>query len=262
MTAKVITFGSLKGGAGKTKVSTNVAAELASRGHHVLIIDADPQGAATEDFGVEAELGKSLAEILNPPLPPAVAPSIEDVIVASETVENLHVVPASYQELEAAGAALTGTRGDFALLKKVVEPLAGSYDYIIIDTPPRLGELTRAAIFAADYAVPIVGPTAATYQGAISFDAQVRECMDYSPKNITIPFWVGANWEDGAEGREVQSALEAEEGLTVLSTVLPKSKLASSALLRTAAPAVAASPNAAFSRKVKNLVNDMQAAGI
>ena len=47
MTAKTITFGSLKGGAGKTKVSTNVAAELSLRGHKVLIIDADPQGTTT-----------------------------------------------------------------------------------------------------------------------------------------------------------------------------------------------------------------------
>lgn len=262
MTAKVITFGSLKGGAGKTKVSTNVAASLAARGYKVLIIDADPQGTATENMGVAPELGQSLAEILNPPLPPAVAPTLDDVILASPALDDLHVLPASYQELEAAGASLTGTKGDFALLNKVIKPLAGQYDYIIIDTPPRLGELTRAAIFAADFAVPVTGPTADTYTGAISFEAQVTECMDYSPKNLTIPFWVVANWVEGAEWREIKAELEATEGLTVLEPQLPASLQASSAVLAHGAPVVLAAPKAPFSRKVTALVDAMLAHGI
>lgn len=262
MTAKTITFGSLKGGAGKTKVSTNVAAELSLRGHKVLIIDADPQGTTTEDFGLDPEVGFSLAEILNPPFPPTPAPTLEQVIIPSPDLENLHVLPASYQELEAAEKTLTGAAGDFAFFKKIIKPLAESYDYIIIDTPPRLGELTRAAIFAADYAVPVAGPTSTTFSGALSFASQVISCNEDSPKPITIPFWVVANWVDGAEWREVAAAIAEDDEITVLEPALPASKQASSAVLEYQVPVVAAAPKAPFSKKVKALVDEMVAAGI
>lgn len=255
--AKTLTFGSLKGGAGKTKVSTNVATELSLRGHKVLIIDADPQGNTTEDFGLEPAEGYSLAEILKQPLPPTPPRTLEQVILAPEDLPNLHVLPASYKVLDEAEKSLIGTAGDFAFLKKIVTPLADSYDYIIIDTPPRLGELTRAAIFAADYAIPVVGPTSATFTGALSFASQVEACQEYSPKPITTPFWVAANWKNSAESRKVQEALAEDENIKVLETILPDSKLASSAVLEYQVPVVAALGKAPFSKKVKALVDEI-----
>ena len=39
----VITFANAKGGAGKTTAALILATELASRGHRITILDADPQ---------------------------------------------------------------------------------------------------------------------------------------------------------------------------------------------------------------------------
>jgi chromosome partitioning protein len=49
-----------KGGAGKSTVSINVAAELAARGRRVLLVDADPQGTALTWAGIGAEAGHRL----------------------------------------------------------------------------------------------------------------------------------------------------------------------------------------------------------
>jgi len=46
-----------KGGSGKSTVSINVAAELASRGYRTVLVDADPQGTALVWAGIAAEAG-------------------------------------------------------------------------------------------------------------------------------------------------------------------------------------------------------------
>jgi chromosome partitioning protein len=48
MTGKVITVAQHKGGAGKTTLSTQIAAALQDDGAEVLVIDVDPQGSTTE----------------------------------------------------------------------------------------------------------------------------------------------------------------------------------------------------------------------
>lgn len=50
MAGKIITVGQHKGGAGKTTLSTQLAATLDQSGAKVLIIDVDPQGSTTEWF--------------------------------------------------------------------------------------------------------------------------------------------------------------------------------------------------------------------
>ena len=50
---KIITFGTLKGGVGKTMLCFNVGGILSQLGSRVLIIDNDLQGNLTNNIGVD-----------------------------------------------------------------------------------------------------------------------------------------------------------------------------------------------------------------
>ena len=53
--AKIIAITNQKGGVGKTTTSVNLSACVASEGHRVLVVDADPQGNTTSGLGVRVK---------------------------------------------------------------------------------------------------------------------------------------------------------------------------------------------------------------
>ncbi|WP_124057773.1 ParA family protein [Vaginisenegalia massiliensis] len=140
---KMIAVGNQKGGVGKTTTTVNLGAALASLGKKVLIIDSDSQGNATSGLGVErGDVKHSLYEILVDQVPMA-----ECVVPTSR--DNLFVVPSTIQ-LAAAELELSNVKSRELRLKDAVEPIKDQYDYILIDCPPSLGQLSINAFTASD----------------------------------------------------------------------------------------------------------------
>lgn len=132
-----------KGGVGKTTSSVNLSASLAELNNKVLLVDIDPQGNATSGVGVnKADVNQCVYNVLVEDLP------AEEVIIPTETV-NLDIIPATIQ-LAGAEIELVPTISREIRLKKSLEKLKESYDYIIIDCPPSLGLLTINALTSSD----------------------------------------------------------------------------------------------------------------
>ncbi|WP_101930077.1 ParA family protein [Varibaculum cambriense] len=141
--ARIIAMCNQKGGVGKTTTTINLAASLAEYGRKVLIVDFDPQGAATAGLGVN---GNDLdATIYNVLLDRNV--NVEQVIHPT-AIEGMDLVPANI-DLSAAEIQMVNEVAREMALARALHPVSEKYDVILIDCQPSLGLLTVNALTAA-----------------------------------------------------------------------------------------------------------------
>ncbi len=118
-------------------------------GRRVLVVDTDPQGNATTGLGVnKTQLERDVYHALLQEAP------LESVVVRTE-VENLSLAPATIN-LAGADVELVAALSRETRLRQALAPLASSYDFVLIDSPPSLGLLTINALTAAqDCIIPV-----------------------------------------------------------------------------------------------------------
>jgi len=152
--ARVIAMCNQKGGVGKTTSSINIAGALSQYGRRVLIVDFDPQGAATVGLGINANTVEDTVytALFNPRM------DVHDVIRHTD-FENLDIMPANI-DLSAAEVQLVTEVGREQILAGVLRQVKDEYDVIIVDCQPSLGLLTVNALTAAD---GVIIPVAAEF---------------------------------------------------------------------------------------------------
>ncbi len=141
--ARIIAMCNQKGGVGKTTTTINLGACLAELGRRVLVVDFDPQGAASVGLGVNAnELDLTIYNLL--------MDRSADIteIIRPTAVENLDVLPANI-DLSAAEVQLVGEVARESVLARVLRPVLDDYDVVLVDCQPSLGLLTVNALTAA-----------------------------------------------------------------------------------------------------------------
>lgn len=139
MTQKIIAVVNQKGGVGKTTTTINIAAQLASSGNSVLLVDLDPQGNATSGLGIPKEQNVTMYELMCHDAKLATA-------VLETNVAQLFIAPSNTNLAGAEIELVERSKREF-VLQEVLQ--LAEYDYIIIDCPPSLGLLTINALTAA-----------------------------------------------------------------------------------------------------------------
>lgn len=141
--AQIIAIANQKGGVGKTTTAINLGACLAVQGQKVLLVDTDAQGNATSGVGIQKNnIQHDIYDVLIDDLP------LTKVILPTQR-PNLAIVPATLQ-LAGAEIELTNLMARESRLKASLAPVQSAYDFVLIDCPPALGNLTINAFTASD----------------------------------------------------------------------------------------------------------------
>jgi len=173
----VISTVNMKGGVGNTTLTVNLATSLAKYYQKkVLVLDLDSQISATlslfqpHEFAKIRKKNRTLTYLLDEVIEPNPYSklTIQDIIVPSVCgVEGLDLLPGDIElydeyiiskklhqqslEQEEFDFEAIWDRFERVLLKKIIDPVRDSYDFIIMDCSPGYNLLTRSAIAASDY---------------------------------------------------------------------------------------------------------------
>jgi chromosome partitioning protein len=149
-TTRIIAITNQKGGVGKTATTVGTAGALAEMGHHVLIVDLDPQGHLTNAVKLpKAPSGPGAANLYRALIGEYTDGVAGLVVTHSEPAGRIDVIPNAL-EMFMAVRDIDKTKAREHRLARLLAPARGVYDFVLIDAPPSLDILTDNALTAAD----------------------------------------------------------------------------------------------------------------
>jgi len=215
---KVIAVANQKGGVAKTTTAINLAASLAMADQRVLLVDLDPQSNLTSGVGLKdrsTDAG-TIYDALTSDDSDAAA------FVLPTGVDHLSLLPAN-RDLTGAEIELVPMPDRERRLRRLIDALRPSWDYIFIDTPPSLGLLTLNALVAADCVLIPLNCEYFALEGIADLLATLDRVRAALNPSLTVEGVLLTMYDDRTNlGQQVSGNIREYFGDQVFKTVIPR----------------------------------------
>jgi pilus assembly protein CpaE len=237
---QVVAIFSPKGGAGRTTIATNLALALQREtGGRICLVDANLQFG---DVGVLLNLNpknRSVLDAINGGEPDA--DLLNSVVIDHSAGIRVLLAPPSPE-----GADLITA----VYLRKIVDLLRQSHDWVVVDLPPSLTDHSLGVMDAADQIVVLSALEITTIKNVRLF-LEVADQLEYDRSKLRLVI----NRSDSSQGIRI-SDVEASIRRPIDGTVVSDGRLAVLAVNR-GVPFVVSHPDAALSRDITRLARTL-----
>ena len=188
----VIAFAHHKGGTGKTTSCLNVAGYLQKDGKRVLVVDCDPQANATSGLGVDPErVEQSMYDVFMSVFEGFPDARIADIIVP--TASGIYLAPATL-DLVGVEPYLYGIDDRAGILREMLTPVRRTYDFILIDTPPSMGQFVINGLVAADRTVVTLDAGTFALNGMEALSMIFNDIREMIGEDVNADFAILTRW--------------------------------------------------------------------
>jgi len=207
---RILCVANQKGGVGKTTTAVNLAVALAKSGARTLLVDLDPQCNATGGLGLRPAERHPL--VSRQPL----KESLQET-----ATPGLELLPGSrnFQDIE----SLASGEGQSATLRQHLAGGLTSYDFVLIDCPPSLGQLTRVALANSNEVLMPIQCEYFAMEGLTQMIEVIRQVMTQNPGRLKFGGILLTMYDHTLElTKEVDEEVRDFFGEIVFRTVIPR----------------------------------------
>lgn len=149
----------------------------------MLVVDCDPQANATSGLGIVLEsTGSSVYDLFMNRFDDHPDVSPEEVVV--QTASGIDLLP-SCLDLVGAEPYLYTIDDRSTVLKDALDEIADTYDMILIDTPPSMGQFVINGLVAADHAIVTLDPGIFSLGGVNTMKTIFQDIHDYAGGTVS-----------------------------------------------------------------------------
>lgn len=207
--ANVLCVANQKGGVGKTTTALNLAVAMAKADCQTLLVDLDPQCNATSGLGQQPTAHHCLVQ--RTPLRDS---------LRNTGVPNLLLLPGcrSFQDV----THLAQSADETSMLEQHLAHGFGAFDYVLIDCPPSLGQLTQAALLTSTEVLMPIQCEYFAMEGLTQMIHVIRKIMQTRPGRLEFGGILLTMYKDALElTLEVDTEVREFFGEIVFDTVIP-----------------------------------------
>jgi len=216
----VVTFSHHKGGTGKTTSCLNIAGFLVQARKKVLVVDCDPQANATVGLGYGSQSsGRNMYDVFMSGFEEFPETAITDII--RSTPSGIDLAP-SHLDLVGADPYLYRMENRAEVLKKALAPVLGTYDFILVDTPPSMGQLVINGLYAADHVVVTVDSGSFALDGIATLSTIFSDMKADLSREIKPELAIITRYGEGLLPENTPATPEKQDIFTVLHNLFYK----------------------------------------
>ncbi len=187
----------------------------------MLVVDCDPQANSTIGLGINPEtLQKTMYDVLMSSVDGFPRVELSDVVL--RTSSGIDLAPSNL-DLVGAEPYLYDMENRAFVLREALNNADTGYDFILIDTPPSMGQFVINGLLAADHCIVTLDSGIFAMHGIDALTTIFSDIKESLGREITADMIILTRWAVGPPAAPEESASEPEDFLSRLKKIFQPS---------------------------------------